>query len=188
MSTEEKSIGGYSFEEYVEIVKTFHGSSAPGVILGGVMVEEAKRHLPEGKLFDAICETRVCLPDAVQLLTPCTIGNGWLYIEDFGRFAITLYDKETGEGIRVHLDVDKLPQAPEIEAWFMKKKKKGEQNLDKILKEIKEKGEKLLSVSRVHVRPDRYRRLKTGPVAICPQCKEAYPARDGVICRACSSQ
>jgi formylmethanofuran dehydrogenase subunit E len=59
-------------------VKSFHGYVAPGVVLGGVMVDLARRQLPPEVLFDAVCETRHCLPDAVQLLTPCTLGNGWL--------------------------------------------------------------------------------------------------------------
>ena len=61
-----------------------------------------------GCLFDAICETRNCLPDAVQLLTPCTIGNGWLKVVNVGRFALTLYDKYQGEGVRVYLDPAKV--------------------------------------------------------------------------------
>lgn len=186
MKETKKTICGYPFETYVEMVKKFHGSTAPGVILGGIMVDLAKRHLPEGRLYDAICETQVCLPDAVQLLTPCTIGNGWLHIEDVGRFAITLYDKETGEGIRVHLDTRKLLVAPEVERWFLKKKQKKAQHLLAIIQEIRDKGEEILTVKPVHVRPERYRRPKMGPVAICPICEEAYPVKDGDTCLACN--
>ena len=65
-------IGPYTFDEFSTLVESFHGSAAPGVLVGGVMVEAAKSRLPEGILFDALTETRACLPDAVQLLTPCT--------------------------------------------------------------------------------------------------------------------
>jgi hypothetical protein len=38
-------------------------------------------------------------PDAVQILTPCTVGNGWMRILNLGRYAVTLNDKFTGEGV-----------------------------------------------------------------------------------------
>ena len=90
------NIGSYSFDDFLHLVKSFHGNIAPGVVLGGIMVEAARRQLPSEMLFDAICETRNCLPDAIQLLTPCTIGNGWLKVVNVGRYALTLYDKYEG--------------------------------------------------------------------------------------------
>ncbi len=44
------------------------------------MVDLALKNLPKGEFFDALCETPACLPDAVQLLTPCTVSNGWLKV------------------------------------------------------------------------------------------------------------
>jgi formylmethanofuran dehydrogenase subunit E len=179
------SICGYTFDDYVEMVKKFHGSPAPGVIIGGFMVNLALRLLPPGRLYDAICETSVCLPDAVQLLTPCTIGNGWLKVLDYSRFAITLYDKETGEGVRIHLDPQKIKSFPEIEGWFLKKKPKSSQDLNLILGEIRTAGESILTEKRVKITPGMYRRPRMGPVAICPSCGEAYPSKDGTTCLAC---
>ena len=72
------NICNLKFDEYVEKIKSFHGSSAPGMILAGFMVDLAMKNLPEGEFFDVICETQHCLVDAVQILTPCTVGNGWL--------------------------------------------------------------------------------------------------------------
>ena len=102
------NIGPYGFEEYIEKVKGFHGSVAPGLVAGGIMVDIARANLPEGELFDVLCETKQCLADAVQLLTPCTIGNGWLKIVDTSRYALIFFNKYTGEGVRVHLDAAKL--------------------------------------------------------------------------------
>lgn len=31
----------------------------------------------------------------MQLLTPCTVGNGWLRIMNFGIYAVSLFDKRT---------------------------------------------------------------------------------------------
>ena len=74
------NIGSYCFDEFLQLVKSFHGYVAPGVVIGGIMVEAARRQLPAEVLFDAICETRNCLPDAIQLLTPApsaTAGSRW---------------------------------------------------------------------------------------------------------------
>ena len=63
------TLGQWTHEAFVEQARAFHGYPAPGLIIGGYMVELAKRHMPEGVLYDAISETAHCLPDAVQLLT-----------------------------------------------------------------------------------------------------------------------
>jgi len=158
---------------------------APGLIIGGAMVNLALNMLPKDKLFDAICETPLCLPDAIQLLTPCTIGNGWLTVLNFGRFAITLYEKYTGVGVRVYLDSAKLKQYPEVYSWYFKLKPKPEQDFQLLISQIKEAKEQILSLQHIRVQPESLRRKKIGPVADCPECGECYPIRDGLSCRAC---
>ncbi len=175
----------YSYEEYVRLVKSFHGTLAPGLLIGGFMVDLAMKHLPDGELFDAVCETPVCLPDAVQILTPCTIGNGWLSIAPFGKFAVTLYEKYSGQGVRVFLDTKKLEAWPEVRDWYLKKKKKHDQDSDLLMAQIKAAGHRLLGIQQVQVAPEKIRRKKMGPVDICPACGEAYPTRDGDQCRSC---
>ncbi|HEU20188.1 MAG TPA: trehalose-binding protein, partial [Deltaproteobacteria bacterium] len=64
------NIGPYSFDEYIHLVKSFHGHIAPGMVIGGIMVDTALKNTPAGEFFDALCETESCLPDAVQLLMP----------------------------------------------------------------------------------------------------------------------
>ena len=110
------------------MVQAFHGYPAPGVLIGGYMVAAAQQRLPAGTLYDAVCETRSCLPDAIQLLTPCSVGNGWLRVLHFGRYALSLYDKYTGEGWRIFMDPEKLEAWPEIKTWFFKLKPKKEQD------------------------------------------------------------
>jgi formylmethanofuran dehydrogenase subunit E len=178
----------YSYEEYIHLVKSFHGTLAPGLLIGGFMVDLAMKHLPEGEFFDAVCETPVCLPDAVQILTPCTIGNGWLSVVPFGKFAITLYEKYVGRGVRVYLDTGKLNQWPEIRDWYLKKKKKNDQNSELLFAQIKDAGHGLFGIQHVQVDPEKVRRRKMGPVAVCPVCCEAYPARDGEKCRSCRGE
>jgi formylmethanofuran dehydrogenase subunit E len=178
----------YSYEEYLQLVKSFHGNLAPGLIIGGFIVDLAMKNLPEGEFFDAVCETPICLPDAVQILTPCTIGNGWLSIVNFGRFAVTLYEKYSGKGVRVYLDTQKLESWPEVRDWYLKKKNKNEQDKELLMAQIKEAGHKLLSVQKVQVEPEKVRRKKLGPVEICPVCGEAYPSKDGEKCRNCQGE
>jgi formylmethanofuran dehydrogenase subunit E len=182
------NIGTYSYEEYVQLVISFHGAAAPGLLIGGFMVDMALNNLPEGEFFDAICETPVCLPDSVQLLTPCTIGNGWLTVLNFGKFAVTLYDKSSGEGTRVYLDMEKLKKWSEVNSWYLKLKTKKEQDSDLLMSQIKEAGYSILSMQRVRVEPDQVRRKKMGTSAICPVCGEAYPLRDGAKCRGCNGE
>jgi formylmethanofuran dehydrogenase subunit E len=178
----------YSYEEYLQLVKSFHGNLAPGLIIGGFIVDLALKHLPEGEFFDALCETPVCLPDAVQILTPCTIGNGWLTVLDFGRFAVTMYEKKSGWGVRVFLDANKLENWPEVRDWYLKRKKKHEQDFDLLLAQIKEAGHGLLGIQRIRLEPEKIRRKKMGPVGLCPVCGEAYPIRDGDLCRNCRGE
>jgi len=144
------------------------------------------KNLPEGEFFDAICETQVCLPDAVQLLTPCTIGNGWLKVFDFGKFAIAMYDKSSGNGVRVYLDMEKLKNWSEVNSWFLKLKPKKEQDSELLLNQIRDAGYGILSMQTIKVDAESLVRKKAGPSAVCPSCGESYPARHGDRCRGCA--
>jgi formylmethanofuran dehydrogenase subunit E len=182
------NIRNYTFEEFVDRVKEFHGYAAPGVIIGGFMIDLAYRHLPEGGLLDALCETPKCLPDAVQLLTPCTVGNGWLTVVNVGRYALTLYDKESGKGVRVFVDTDKLAPWPELKAWFFKLKPKKGQDTELLSAQIKEAGSGICGVQTVGVVDRFIQRRRRGSMSICPKCKEGYPLDDGPLCLACSGK
>lgn len=149
------------------------------------MVDLARNSLPEGVLFEALCETRLCLPDAVQLLTPCTLGNGRMRVIHVGRYALTLYDKTTGAGARAFVDAGKLLAWPEIQAWFLKEKPKAEQDGKLLLAEICDAGDKILSVQTVTVDLGLLGQKKIGPVRLCPGCGEAYPSSAGDLCGGC---
>lgn len=182
------NIGPYTVEEYKNLVKSFHGYIAPGLMVGGYMVDHALNHLPEGDFFDAVCETRACLPDAVQLLTPCTIGNGWLRILDLGRYALTLYEKFGGKGVRVYLDVRKLDAWPNMKEWFLKLKPKSQQDANGLMEEIEAAQTSILGMTEVVVRPDYLNTKSTDIIAICPSCGEAYRAMSPGLCKACRGE
>lgn len=178
-------ICGYPIERYIDKLLEFHGNLAPGVLIGGFMVDAAVRRVTEYEFFDAICESASCLPDAIQLLTPCTIGNGWLKIVDAGRFAIALYDKKSGNGVRVSMDASKLDRYPEIKNWFMRLVPKREQDGDALLQEIRAAGQTILAIKPVTVSPALRGKHASPSVALCESCGEAYPQNGSPRCLAC---
>jgi formylmethanofuran dehydrogenase subunit E len=175
----------YSFETYTDLVESFHGHAAPGLIAGGKMVDIALRNLPQGILFDAICETYNCLPDAIQLLTPCTIGNGWLKIVRLGRFAINLYDKYEGAGVRIYLNSQALKPWPEIRNWFFELKPKAEQDTPELMRQIRNARHEIYGIQKIKVHPNFLKKTHLGKKGTCPQCGESYPLRHGGICLGC---
>jgi formylmethanofuran dehydrogenase subunit E len=182
------NIGQYTFEEFKQKAKEFHGYPAPGLLIGGYMVEAAKSRLPEGTLFEAMVESGKCLPDAVQLLTVCSIGNNWMKIKLLGRYAVSLYDKFSGEGFRVAIDQKKLEDWPEIKGWFMKLKPKAEQDTDKLFAEIEAAGDTICSITPVTIDKKYLGHGHMSAIDVCPVCGEAYPSSDGSICRGCQGE
>jgi formylmethanofuran dehydrogenase subunit E len=178
-------IGPYTWEEYIKRVNSFHGYAAPGVIIGGIMISIAMERVLKGILFNVICETATCLPDAVQLLTPCTVGNGWLRIIDLGRFAVSLYGKNDGKGERIYLDAKKLQNWDEIEAWFLKLKDKREQNVEQLREQIRRAGRDIYKIHPVRIKSQYLIKYSKGFIGICEICGEAYPVKDGTICLGC---
>jgi len=179
------NILSYSFDEYLNMVASFHGSPAPGVLIGGYMIDYAYRNLPEGGEYNIICETSKCLPDAVQLLTPCSIGNRWLKIIDVGRYALIFYEKHSGLGIRVYLDWKLLDEWPVIKSWYLKLAPKEEQDEESLLREIKEAGVDICRIEEIKVNIESLGKRKSSSISICPSCEEAYRSSDGAICPVC---
>jgi formylmethanofuran dehydrogenase subunit E len=180
-------IRAYTFDEFANVVTSFHGTAAPGVMIGGYMVELALRNLPADGLFDSIAETTKCLPDAIQLLTPCTIGNGWLKVIDSTRFALSIYDKTTGEGVRVYIDCDKVASRKEINYWYLNLGPKKEQDIQVLLNEIKEAGTSILGLQQVKIDLKYFENKEKSPIVVCPNCHEAYRAIGSSPCPACNS-
>ncbi len=184
----DSSIGPYTFEEFLEVAAAFHGNPAPGLILGGFMVDAARAGLPAGVLYDAVVETKKCLPDAVQLLTPPSFGNGWMRVLNLGRYAVSLYDKTTGEGFRAWLDPELLRSWPEIRGWLLKTKPKKQQDRDRLFAEIKAAGRAVCRLAPIRMRHSVLARQPMGAIGLCPVCGEAYPTDDGAICRGCAGE
>jgi len=180
------AIGPYTLGQFRKMAQAFHGYSAPGMLIGGFMVTRARSMLPPGTLFEALVETPKCLPDAVQLLTPCSTGNRRMNVLDLGRYALTLYDKFTGDGWRVYIDVHRLESWPGIRTWFLKLKPKKEQDGPGLFREIEEAEGCFLGLQAVRVEEPWLRKEASGEIGICPVCGEAYPRRHGEACLGCS--
>jgi formylmethanofuran dehydrogenase subunit E len=175
----------YTVDEYIDKLMAFHGNFAPGLLVGGFMVDAAVRKMTRYEFFDAICESTSCLPDAIQLLTPCTVGNGWLKIVNTGRFAIALYEKRSGDGVRVSMNASSLIQYPEIRNWFMRLVSKHDQDKNALLAEIKAAGPDILCVEPVKVSSTLRIKKPGDPIALCASCGEAYPKNSSALCPAC---
>ena len=182
------NIGPYTFQEFKEKAAAFHGYPAPGLLIGGYMVEMAKAALPPDILFEAVSESKKCLPDAVQILTLCSTGNNWMKVVNLGRYAVSLYDKFTGEGVRVSIDLDRLEDWPHIKGWFLKLVPKKEQDTDALFAEIEEAGDSILRIQKVTIQPRLLGHAHMTRIEACPVCREAYPISDGAICRGCQGE
>ena len=182
------NIGSYTFQEFKRLAENFHGYAAPGLLIGGYMVEMAKARIPEGTLFEAVVETRKCLPDAVQLLTLCSAGNNWMKVHNLGRYAVSLFDKHTGEGVRVSVDPAKLDAFPEIRGWFLKEKPKKDQDEVRLLSEIEEAGDGICKAEPVTMKRRFLGHTHMSAIGLCPMCGEAYPKEDGPVCRGCQGE
>jgi len=179
-------------QDCIDMVTQFHGKYAPGAVIGVYMVDLAQRELGEieGKL-NAIAESIVCLADAIQIMTGCTIGNKYLWLMNFGRYALTLYDRTHKNGIRVFVDYDKIDEerTPTLKKFF-----DGTRTYEKIPRPEQQKmvteefltvTSEILSFQKVMVQlPEK------GPLpdpARCGLCTEWFKTYDGeVVCKACN--
>ena len=101
-----------SRDDFIEAARNFHGSVSPGLMIGASMVQLALHFMGGSQHFHALCETCRDLPDAVQLLTPCTAGNGRLHILELGRLAVTLFRYPEGKAYVSILRSQKAPAGP----------------------------------------------------------------------------
>jgi len=183
----ERTICGRTVEGFFQELIGFHGFAAPGLVLGGFLVDWARELVGTDVEFDAIVETTHCLPDVVQLFTPCTVGNGWMKVLDWDKFALSLYDRRKLTGYRVWLDLDKLRSFPDLYNWYMRLVPKMDLPLEVLHEAILAAGRGPLSACAIRV-TRLYERNKKQEIAVCPQCGEAYSASQGPKCVACQGK
>ena len=180
-----ETICGVDVASYVIRMEEFHGYRSPGMLIGGVMIENGTTLLGSTPYLNVVCETVVCLPDAVQLLTPCTFGNGFLQVLDWGKFALTVYDRDRLVGVRVWLNSDGLKSYPLISDWFQRTGAIREKPpFEDLGAEVLAAGSDLIGSSWVRL-PRSLKDKKPVPTGFCPDCSESYPLRQGPTCLAC---
>lgn len=183
-----ESICGVDVASYVIRMEEFHGYRSPGMLIGGVMIENGTALLGSTPYLNVVCETVVCLPDAVQLLTPCTFGNGFLQVLDWGKFALTVYDRDRLDGVRVWLNPDGLTGYPLIRNWFQRTDARREKPpFEDLAAEVLAAGSDLVGSRRVRL-PRSLKDKSPVPTGFCPACSESYPLRQGPTCLACQGQ
>ena len=168
-------------EPYFEQGIEFHGYLSPGLVLGVIMVDLAKEILGPRDLIDAVVETKACIPDAIQLMTSCSYGNGWMRVKDWDKFALTLYDKHKLDGVRVFVNLEEVKKHPSIERWLMRE---GHTRKEELANEVMRVGRSILSWQRVRAAP--YKRIENAPLAVCSSCGETHSSVDSDLCIRCS--
>lgn len=85
----------------------FHGHECPGLAIGFKVSEAAKKKLniDFSKDEEIICVTEndACGVDAVQVILGCSIGKGNLLYRDRGKQAFSIFNRSTGDSIRIVL-------------------------------------------------------------------------------------
>ena len=108
-----------TFEEYLRLASE-DGPPRSGIILGMRMALLGLRELglqnPE-EVHDhliVVVETDRCLPDAVELVTGCRLGNRKLKLRDMGKMAATMLDITSKQAIRLAAREDANQRALEM--------------------------------------------------------------------------
>ena len=187
------------FLQLVEKVIAFHTKRAPGIAISVEMVNQAKERLGDVPKLCAIAETRACLPDSIQFLLGCTIGNGELKVlEPIGRFALTLYNRKDGKGVRIYVDQNKIDKekyselykffrrerSPEVKSFGPERKTSNA----RVVQEFVDCGRNIFTLEDVVVTD-----TEKPPIldcGICEKCGESYTKQspDDKLCQYCSGE
>jgi formylmethanofuran dehydrogenase subunit E len=93
------------FDVYLKKAGNFHGSICVGIALGTRISLAAMKSLgmkPGEKNKNLIVYTEIdrCMTDAVQAITGCSLGHRSLKHVDYGKFAATFVNLDTGRAVR----------------------------------------------------------------------------------------
>jgi len=170
--------------QWFEKAAAFHRKRAPGLVIGIAMVAACSERLGEVKdKVNAICESILCLSDVIQLMTGCTLGNRYLKsLDKLGRFALTLYDRADGRGVRGSIDIAKVSEqeTPELYKFFMRTrsaevKAGGEARIksgEQVIKEFLPVRNRIIRLEDVYL--EKYGKGIMLPAARCKTCHESF--------------
>ncbi|BEQ14556.1 FmdE family protein [Desulfoferula mesophila] len=187
MSVLPEQICGMPREDYLIRLEEFHGHISPGTVMGGFLVDAAWKTLGDTPYMNVVVETVVCLPDAVQALTPCTLGNGFLQVLDWGKFALTIYDRVTLQGARAWVSAEGIEEFPLVADWYLRRAEGKKVEKIEVVKQIMAGGHGLVR-SQVVTMKAPLKETEHVPTTACPSCGEYHPSRQGGVCPACAGQ
>lgn len=180
----------HAMKDYFRRVIEFHTYPAPGLLIGVFMVDYALELLkarPGEKLY-AVCETGKCLPDTLQVIAHCTVGNHRLRVFSIGRFALTLNkpsDAEYVEGVRVYVDRSKLTSYPILALWYTNSPDYNARlQHTRLIDEIFSAGRDILSGERVLVKVTPKQKWSSGTCRVCGELVPEDLLENG-ICAGC---
>lgn len=170
---------------------------APGIVIGAAIVNLGLANMNEDAKLCIVAEARACLSDSVQALTGCTVGNKYLKIfDEIGRYAVSFYDRNTGKGVRVFVDLAKIleDQTPELYKFFHRKRD------PKVRTDLKARAAsgKLVVEEFTKINPNIFgiepivvkdlKKEKMLSAKVCPECKESFTFEDEnqELCLVCS--
>ena len=94
------------YDEQLKMAGEFHGEICGGIAIGTKLamyglelmgMELNQRH----KELIVFLEIDRCMSDAVQAVTKCSMGKRSLKQMYYGKFAVTFYNMDTGEALRI---------------------------------------------------------------------------------------
>jgi formylmethanofuran dehydrogenase subunit E len=96
------------FESYLKKAGDYHGHVCAGIALGTKMTLAAMKALGmdpgiKNKNLIVYAEIDRCMTDAVQVITGCTLGHRSLKHIDYGKFAATFVNLNTGKALRASI-------------------------------------------------------------------------------------
>jgi formylmethanofuran dehydrogenase subunit E len=120
------------FDVYLKKAGDLHGHICTGIALGMKISLAAMKHLglkPGERHKNLIVYTEIdrCMTDAVQTITGCSLGHRSLKHVDYGKFAATFVNLDTGKAVRgtvkehfsneetIEKTLEKLARIPDIE-------------------------------------------------------------------------
>jgi len=97
-----------NFEFYLKKAGDYHGHICAGIALGTKMTLAAMKALGldpavKNKNLIVYAEIDRCMTDAVQVITGCSLGHRSLKYVDYGKFAATYVNQDTGKALRASI-------------------------------------------------------------------------------------
>ena len=183
------SVCDMELPDFIIEMEEFHGGRSPGMLVGAFLLDAALKRLGDPKELVVMAETINCLPDAVQILTPCTVGNGMLQVFTWGKFAITAFDKASKKGVRAWLVAQAVPGRPVVNQWFNRPDpEKGMPPFDELAADFLGGLDDLIDTTEVTMAEKSLVDYHPKTTGICPDCQESYPTSFGEKCPACQGQ